>query len=90
MSSIWEKLALGARFGEIVVSEEARKEPKVLQRITKNVIKESPTEQLTEMYYELLKSNSLRLAQGMGTDETLSGLVADHVQIRRSPIGASF
>ena len=51
----------------------------MLQRITKNDIKESPNEQLTEMYYELLKSNSLGLAQGLGTDEALSELLAEVV-----------
>ena len=51
----------------------------MLQRITKNDIKESPNEQLTEMYNELLKSNSLGLAQGLGTDEALSELLAEVV-----------
>ncbi len=51
----------------------------MLRRITKNLIKESPTEQLTEMYYGLLKSNSLRSAQGLGTDEVLSDQLAEVV-----------
>jgi len=50
----------------------------MLQRI-KNVIEESNTEQLTEMYYEFVKANSLRAAQGIGTDETLSEMVAEVV-----------
>jgi len=50
----------------------------MLQRI-KNVIEESNTEQLTEMYYEFVKANSLRVAQGIGTDETLSEMVAEVV-----------
>ena len=48
----------------------------MLQRITKNVIEVSTTEQLIELYYELVKAMSLRAAQGMGTDETLSETVA--------------
>jgi hypothetical protein len=51
----------------------------MLQRIMKNVIEESNTEQLTEMYYEFVKANSLRAAQGIGTDETLSEMVAELV-----------
>ncbi len=51
----------------------------MLQRITKNDIKESPTGQLTEMYYGLLKFNSLRLAQELGTDEALSDQIAEVV-----------
>ena len=51
----------------------------MLQRIMKNVIEESNTEQLTEMYYEFVKANSLRAAQGIGTDETLSEMVAEVV-----------
>jgi biotin carboxylase len=45
----------------------------------KNVIKESTTQQLTEMYYELVQAISLRAAQGMGTDELLSETVAEVV-----------
>ena len=51
----------------------------MLQRITKDVIEESPPAQLTEMYYELVKALSLRSAQGMGTDEALSEMVAEAV-----------
>ena len=51
----------------------------MLQRIMKNVIEESNTEQLTEMYYEFVRANSLRAAQGIGTDETLSEMVAEVV-----------
>jgi hypothetical protein len=68
----------GTRCGE-AVSEESRKEQKMLQRITKKTIKESTTGQLTEMYYELIKATSLRAAQGMGTDETLNETVAEVV-----------
>ena len=51
----------------------------MLQRITKNVIEESTPAQLTEMYYGLMKALSLRSAQGMGTDEALSEMVAEVV-----------
>ena len=51
----------------------------MLQRIMKNVIEESTTEQLTEMYYEFVKANSLRAAQGIGTDKILSEMVAEVV-----------
>lgn len=51
----------------------------MLQRITKNTIKESTTEQLTEMYYGLVQAISMRSAQGMGTDEELSETVAEVV-----------
>jgi hypothetical protein len=51
----------------------------MLQRITKDVIEESPPAQLTEMYYELVKVLSLRSAQGIGTDEALSEMVAEVV-----------
>ena len=51
----------------------------MLQRIMKNVIEESTTEQLTEMYYDFVKANSLRTAQGIGTDEILSEMVAEIV-----------
>jgi hypothetical protein len=72
-------LVLGARFGS-VISEEIKKERrKMLQRITKNTIKESTPEQLTEMYYELVRAISMRSAQGMGSDEQLSETVAEVV-----------
>jgi hypothetical protein len=51
----------------------------MLQRITQNVIKESTSEQLIEMYYGLVKALSLRSAQGIGTDEALSEMVAEVV-----------
>ncbi len=49
----------------------------MLQRITKDVIEQSTPAQLTEMYYELVKALSLRSAQGIGTDEVLSEMVAE-------------
>ena len=69
---------LGARFGS-VIGEEIGKERRMLQRITKNTIKESTPGQLTEMYYGLVKAISMRSAQGMGTDEALSETVAEVV-----------
>ncbi len=51
----------------------------MLQKVTKNVIEESTPEQLTEMYYGLVKALSLRSAQGMGTDEVLNEMVAEVV-----------
>ena len=51
----------------------------MLRRITANVIEESTPEQLTEMYYELVKALSLRSSQGMGTDEALSEMLAQVV-----------
>jgi hypothetical protein len=51
----------------------------MLQRITKDVIEQSTPAQLTEMYYGLVKALSLRSAQGMGTDEALSEMVAEVV-----------
>ena len=51
----------------------------MLQRITKNIIEESTPEQLSEMYYGLVKALSLRSAQGIDTDEALSEMVAEVV-----------
>jgi|SRR5215212_2977756 len=69
---------LGARFGG-VISEEIKKERSMLQRITKNTIKQSTPGQLTEMYYGLVQAISMRSAQGIGTDEVLSETVAEVV-----------
>jgi len=49
----------------------------MLQQIIKKVIEESTPGQLTEMYYGLVKALALRSAQGMGTDEVLSEMVAE-------------
>ena len=49
----------------------------MLQRIMKTVIKGSTNEQLTEMYYEIVKDISLRSAQGMGADEILNELIGE-------------
>jgi len=61
----------------------------MLQRITKNVIEGSTTEQLIELYYELVKAMSLRAAQGLGTDETLSETVAKVVAELNARINGS-
>ena len=61
----------------------------MLQRITKNVIEESTPGQLTEMYYELVKALSLRSAQGMGTDEALSEMIAEVVAKMNTYTGGS-
>ncbi len=65
--------------GGLQMKMETEKEREMLQRITKNTIKESTTGQLTEMYYGLVKAISLRSAQGMGTDEALGEMVAQVV-----------
>ena len=45
-------------------------------QIIENLIKENTTEQLDETFDELTKAISLRSAQGMGTDEVLSEMLA--------------
>lgn len=45
-------------------------------RIIQSLIKGSTTEQLDETFEELMKAISLRSAQGMGTDEALSEMLA--------------
>ena len=59
----------------------------MLQRIMKTVIKGSTNEQLTEMYYEIVKDISLRSAQGMGTDETLNELIGEVVAEMSTRVG---
>lgn len=61
----------------------------MLQGITKRVIEESTTEQLTEMYYGLVKAMSLRSAQGIGTDEALGEMVAEVVAEVNARAGGS-
>jgi hypothetical protein len=61
----------------------------MLQRIVKNVIKESKTEQLNEMYYKFMKANSLRAAQEIGTDETLNEMIAEVVAEINARMGGS-
>ena len=51
----------------------------MLDAVAKGVIKESTTGQLTEMYYKLVRVNSLRSAQGVGKDQVLAEMVAEVV-----------
>ncbi len=48
----------------------------MLRNIIESVIKESTTEQLDETFDELARVISLRSAQGMGTDQSLSEMLA--------------
>ncbi len=48
----------------------------MLQRIIQTVIRENTTEQLDETFDGIARAISLRSAQGMGTDETLSEMLA--------------
>lgn len=59
----------------------------MLQRIMKTVIKGSTNEQLTEMYYKMVKDISLRSAQGLGTDETQNELVGEVVAEMNARMG---
>jgi hypothetical protein len=45
----------------------------------KKIIKDSPTEQLTEMYYELLKVNSLRLSEELRMDQLAAEIIAEGI-----------
>jgi hypothetical protein len=45
----------------------------------KRIIKDSPTEQLTEMYYELLKVNSLRLSEELRMDQLAAEIIAEGI-----------
>ncbi len=51
----------------------------MLQEITKYIIKQDTSEQLDEVFDGLVRAISLRSAQGMGTDEALSEMVAEVV-----------
>ncbi len=48
----------------------------MLHRIANSVIKEDTIEQLDKMFDGLVEAIALRSVQGMGTDETLSEIVA--------------
>jgi hypothetical protein len=48
----------------------------MLQKIIQTVIRENTTEQLDETFDEIARAISLRSAQGMGTDEALSEMLA--------------
>jgi hypothetical protein len=45
----------------------------------KRIIRESPTGQLTDMYYELLKVNSLRLSQELIMDQLAAGIITEGI-----------
>ncbi len=48
----------------------------MLQKIIQSIIRENTTEQLDETFDEIARAISLRSAQGIGTDETLSEMLA--------------
>lgn len=48
----------------------------MLQKIIQTVIRENTTEQLDETFDGIVRAISLRSAQGMGTDGTLSEMLA--------------
>ena len=49
---------------------------RILNEITKRLISEATTEQLDKSFEGIVEAMSYRSAQGMGTDRTLSGMVA--------------
>jgi molybdopterin biosynthesis enzyme MoaB len=49
---------------------------RILNEITKRLISEATTEQLDKSFEGIVEAMSYRSAQGMGTDRTLSGVVA--------------
>jgi molybdopterin biosynthesis enzyme MoaB len=49
---------------------------RILNEITKRLISEAETEQLDKSFEGIVEAMSYRSAQGMGTDRTLSGVVA--------------
>ena len=51
----------------------------MLDEVTKSVIRENTTEQLDKVLHELIEALSLRTAQGLGTDQALSEMVAEIV-----------
>jgi hypothetical protein len=52
---------------------------KMLTTDMKRIIKDSPIEQLTEMYYELLKVNSLRLSEELRMDQLAAEIIAEGI-----------
>jgi hypothetical protein len=48
----------------------------MLSKIIESVIRENSTEQLDNTFDELTRAISMRSAQGMGTDQTLSEMLA--------------
>ena len=51
----------------------------MFQGITKTIMGENTTEQLDKVLHELIEALSLRTAQGLGTDQALSEMVAEIV-----------
>ncbi len=49
----------------------------MLQKIIESVIRQDTTEQLDETFDGIVGAVSLRSAQGLGTDETLSQMLAE-------------
>ena len=49
---------------------------RILNEITKRLISEATTEQLDKSFEGIVEAMSYRSAQRMGTDRTLSGMVA--------------
>ena len=49
---------------------------RILNEITKRLISEATTEQLDKSFEGIVEAMSYRSAPGMGTDRTLSGMVA--------------
>lgn len=45
----------------------------------KRIVRNGPTDQLIDMYYELLKVNSLRLSEELSMDQLAAGIIADGI-----------
>ena len=56
----------------------------MLQKIIQTVIRENTNEQLDETFDDIARAISLRSAQGMGTDETLSEMLAANTTERNT------
>ena len=56
----------------------------MLQKIIQTVIRENTNEQLDETFDDIARAISLRSAQGMGTDEILSEMLAANTTERNT------
>ena len=56
----------------------------MLQKIIQTVIRENTNEQLDETFDDIARAISLRSAQGMGTEETLSEMLAANTTERNT------
>jgi hypothetical protein len=56
----------------------------MLQKIIQTVIRENTNEQLDETFDDIGRAISLRSTQGMGTDETLSEMLAANTTERNT------